>query len=352
MTHPHQAPQRILVVMPNWYGETLFATPFLRALHDLAPQASISALGPARAEAMLARHPGLREFLLYDETASHRGWRAAWRTAAQIRARRYDTAVILRRSLTRTALVACAGVPRRIGFANAKSGWLLTHRVPRPPAPRHKAEEYLELLRPLGGGAPPRLACEYAPSPEEHAQAAQLLRDAGIGERQQPFIVLHPGANWAHKRWPAESFAELAADLMRDGMPVLVTGAAADQPLADAILARMVPDVPALLVGRTAIRQLAAVLERARLVVSNDTGALHLAVALRRPVVALYGPTSPVLTGPYGDPAVTRVIHHPGCCPIVPCSQPDHPGFPGMRSITVEEVARAARDLLQRAAAA
>ncbi|MBI2885417.1 MAG: lipopolysaccharide heptosyltransferase II [Candidatus Omnitrophica bacterium] len=335
--------------MPNWYGETLFATPFVRALRAMAPGASISALGPARTQAMLERHPLIDRFILYDESGPQRGLPAAWRAASTIRAQRYDAAIVLRRSFTRTALLAAAGVPVRIGFANAKSGWLLTHPVRRPAGTRHKAEEYFALLAPLGE-APAPGPCDYYSSPEERAQASQLLRAAGIDD-QRNFVVIHSGANWAHKRWPTDAFAELGARLMREAsVAILLTGSADDAPLAGAIRARMAPHAPHELVGRTTIRQLAAVLERAAAVISNDTGVLHLAAALRRPVVALYGPTSPALTGPYGDPALTRVIHHPECCPAVPCYQPDHPGYPGMAAISVEEVVRAAKELLRHTA--
>lgn len=98
--------------------------------------------------------------------------------------------------------------------------------------------------------------------------------------------------------------------------------------------------------GQTTLRQLAAYLEQASLVVSNDTGILHVAAALRRPVVALYGPTSPALTGPLGEPQRIAVVHHADCCPRVPCYQPNHPPHPGMNAITVDEVYAAACQLL------
>ena len=101
-----------------------------------------------------------------------------------------------------------------------------------------------------------------------------------------------------------------------------------------------------MLVGQTTFREAAACVERASLVVSNDTGMLHDAAALGRPVVALYGPTSPAMTGPLGATKQVRVIHHAGCCPSIPCYAPDHPGSPGMESISVDEVHAAAEALL------
>ena len=101
------------------------------------------------------------------------------------------------------------------------------------------------------------------------------------------------------------------------------------------------------LAGQTTLRQLAACLEQAALVVSNDTGVLHLAAALRRPVLGLYGPTSPALTGPLGEPSRTTVLHDPTCCPEVPCYHSDHPPHQGMDSIGVEAASGAALHLLE-----
>jgi len=160
-------------------------------------------------------------------------------------------------------------------------------------------------------------------------------------------IVVHPGANWEHKRWLPERFAHVADRLAFDGRyAVALSGAPEDVPLVERMRRQMVSD-PLVLAGHTSLRQLAACLARARLVIANDTGVMHIAAALERPVVALFGPTSPALTGPVGDPERTLVIHHPDCCPHVPCAAPHHPASPGMASIHVEEVLDAAQKLLR-----
>jgi lipopolysaccharide heptosyltransferase II len=325
---------RILVVLPNWFGEALFATPFLHALHTMQPHSAVSVLGVDRSLEMLRHHPGLADRISLDG--------GAWATLRRLRRERYAAAFILRRSLSRTALLALGGVPRRIGFANAKSGWLLTDRVPAPAHPVHKAHAYLALLSVLGSVPAPG-PYGYAPSPEERAWANAMARQQGL-EGSRRLVVLHPGANWAHKRWPAEQFGLLAERLIRGGASVVVSEGPGDQALTQAILAKAAQP-PAVLSGAS-IRQLAAFLELASLVVSNDTGVLHLACALNRPVVALYGPTSPALTGPLGDPRRTIVLHHPGCCPEVPCYRPGHPGFPGMDAISVDEVYAVSHKLL------
>ena len=332
----------ILVVLPNWFGETLFVTPFLRALHLQQPGALLTTLGRPACREILLHHPAVHELLDLDGSGPGAGWRAL----QAVRRRRFDSAYILRRSLSRTALLAMAGVRERIGFENSKSGWLLTRRVAPAREPVHKALSYLPLL---GGDipAPSAASFDYTVSEEERAQARRLLEPAvPAGAR---LVILHPGANWSHKRWPAERFGALGEALAAaQHARVAVTGSPDDAALAASVQKAM--RQPAMvLAGRTSLRELAACLEQAALVVSNDTGILHLAAALRRPLVGLYGPTSPALTGPLGDPARITVLHHADACPQIPCLRPEQGSeHPGMASITVDEAYDAACKLLDR----
>ncbi|MBI4004306.1 MAG: lipopolysaccharide heptosyltransferase II [Candidatus Omnitrophica bacterium] len=335
---------RILITLPNWYGETLFATPFLRALRQQLPAAFIATLGWPQCREVLLHNPHLNELMDYDERGAHRSLSGKWQLVQTLRQRRFDAAFILRKSLSRSVMLCAAGIPTRVGFANPKSGWLLTHRVPAAGAARHKASAYLPLLEAIGLSVLPG-PYEYTVSDEER-QAARRWLNAQRAINGRPLIILHPGANWPHKRWVPERFAALGDRLAESQrVQVVITGGPADAPLAESVKQRM--RYPAMVsAGQTTLRQLAAVLEQAQLVVSNDTGILHVAAALRRPVVALYGPTSPALTGPLGEPQRIAVLHHPDCCPRVPCYQPDHPPHPGMDAITVDEVFDAACQLL------
>lgn len=335
---------RLLVVVPNWFGETLFATPFLRALRQPQPDAFIATLGWPQCRQMLMHNPHVNEIIDYDERGAHRGWLAKWRLVQTLRARRFDAAFILRKSLSRSLLLAAARIPTRVGFANPKSGWLLTHRVTPSVMAQHKASTYLPLLEAVG-----LTVCtgpyEYFVSAEErHAAREQLSAHQLVNGR--PFVVLHPGANWPHKRWAAERFAVLGDRLTEtQHVHILITGGPDDAGLAAAIASRMRTS-PVVLAGQTNLRQLGACLEQALLVISNDTGILHMAAALGRPIVALYGPTSPAFTGPLGDPHHMVVIHHADCCPQIPCYHPDRPAHPGMEAIPVDEVYDAAVHLL------
>lgn len=336
---------RILVVLPNWFGETLFATPFLRGLRHERHRAWIATLGRPACRDILLHNPYVNELMDYDECGAHRRAAGKWRLIQALRARRFDGAFILRPSLTRTLMLALAGIPMRIGFAQPKSGWLLTTRVRPPDQTTHKATGYLALLEAFGytAAAGPY---DYAVSEPERQDAAAFLVREGLGP-DRPLVVLHPGANWPHKRWPPERFAEAGDQLAeRERVRVAITGGPDDVELAEALRRRM-RHPAVMLAGRTTVRQLAACLEQAQLVISNDTGVLHLAAALRRPLLALYGPTSPLITGPLGDPHRMIVLHHADCCPRIPCYAPDRPPHPGMNSISVDEAHEAACKLLE-----
>ena len=336
---------RMLVVLPNWFGETLFATPFLKALRAQRPNAFIATLGWPQCRLVLEQNPSLNELLDFDERGRHRTWLGAWRLARSLRRLRFDTVFILRNSLSRTWLMWHAGIPVRIGFDNPKSGWLLTGRVASR-HPTHKALSYLPLLE--AAGLPATLApYEYHVSDEERKDA--LARSARHGWQDgRPLIILHPGANWPHKRWATDRFAALGDRLAETlNAHLVITGTAEDHAMGTAIVAQM-RHPATLLAGETTVRQLGALLEQAHLLVSNDTGILHIGAALRRPLIALYGPTSPALTGPLGDPARMIVLHHVECCPRIPCYAPDRPPHAGMDSITVDEAYAVAMQVLNR----
>ena len=288
--------------------------------------------------------PHANALLDYDEHGAHRSLAGKWRVVRALRTHRFETAVLLRKSLSRSLLLALAGIPGRVGFDNAKSGWLLTRRVPVARGTLHKASTYLPLLEALGLSVEPG-PYDYTVSEEERRAARELLKTPRAANGQS-LIILHPGANWFHKRWAPERFAGLGDRLAATGCAqVVITGGPDDVSLAASIKERM--QSPAtVLAGQTTLRQLGACLEQAHLVVSNDTGVLHIAAALRRSVLALYGPTSPALTGPLGNPQRTVVLHHPDCCPRIPCYEPDHPPHPGMDSISVDEAYAAASRLL------
>lgn len=335
--------ERILVVLPNWLGETLFATPFLRLLRDQHPQAKILTLGWSQCREILGFNPCVDGHIDYQEHSLWRSLLPSFRLMGHLRAEGFDHVFILRRSFSRTLLLVLAGIPERVGFASPKSGWLLTQKVVMEEKPLHKALTYLKLLGDSNSFAP---SFEYVATEAEQRWARDWLGGQGL-TKSETVVFLHPGANWDHKRWKSERFAMLGDQLVqRFHCKIAVSGGPEDLSLAEAVCAKM-SSKTINLAGKTSLRQFAACLTQAQLFISNDTGVLHLAAALKRPLIGLYGPTSALLTGPLGDSERIRVLQHPGCCPHVPCYDPQQP-HPGMDSIEVGEVFAAATELLQR----
>jgi heptosyltransferase-1 len=292
---------RILLVKLSSFGDVLHALPTLEALRAANPLAHITWLVEAAYAPLLSGHPALDEVwvaprLRPGEFFSGSNPARLRRLVRQLRARPFDLVVDLQGLFKSAVWVALANSPRKVGYNRTRelSYLALTERVPPFDPEDHAVNRYLNLAHYLG--APPALPV-FRLGLDAGADISALIPDG----TDRPLAVLHPGARWASKLWPPASWARLAAWLSRDrGFQVAVTGSAADRELVAAILQQS--EAPLLnLAGRTSLAELAAVLRRARLAVTTDTGAMHLAAALGTKVVALFGPTAPWRTGPFGS---------------------------------------------------
>ncbi|HJT75836.1 MAG TPA: glycosyltransferase family 9 protein, partial [Gemmataceae bacterium] len=198
------------------------------------------------------------------------------------------------------------------GWTGTREGaWLTyTHRIPIPTLDVHAVDRYLWLAPLLGlDDGPPDFSLPVPPEAEAHVEG--LLRQAGAAGR--PLAVLVPGTLWQTKHWHVEGFAEVARHLARTGRAVVLAGTAKERPRCRHV-ASLCPGVHDLS-GQTTLSQLAALIRRADVCVTNDSGSMHLTVALGRPVVSVFGPTDPIWIGPYGRPgAVVRAG-----VPCAPC---------------------------------
>lgn len=329
--------KRILIVNVNWLGDTLFATPFIWAIRENYPESHIVILTHPRCSEILEGNPHIDEIIIYDERGRYRGLVEKFSIISKLKSEKFDTAFILRRSLTRSMLVFLSKIPQRIGFDNRKTGFLLTKKIPPPPENLHRVEHFLSLLRPLGIN-PRSVNYEFFISDEDRHCADELLKGEGL-ERTDSFTVINPGGNWDLKRWPAENFARLGDEIIkRLKMRVVLTGAEKDMALCKDI-AGLMEGGPILLCGKTNLKTLGAVFKRARWVISNDSGPMHIAVAVKTPVVALFGPTSPQITGPYGD-GVYKILYNSLDCKI-PCYNLSCEDARCMKAIRVEDVVEA-----------
>ncbi|MFG0331043.1 MAG: glycosyltransferase family 9 protein [Phycisphaerales bacterium] len=293
--------QRLLVVMPTWIGDSVMATPFLRALrsHPDLHDASIVTYGRSGIDEALAGLPYLDEQIVGRAS----GLTGPWREGRRLSSRRFDGVVLLPNSWRSAAMAFAARIPRRLGFARNSREGLLTHRVGCPSAEGWKGsisavDYYLALARAIGGvNMDRRLVLEC--TAQQRIAAQRLLDRVGIDPARR-LAVLNPGASRAEKRWPVDRFASIAETLSRrHGMTVLVNGSPSEQRLVGAICAASKAPCVDLTASGVTISTLKPILRRARLLVTNDTGTRHLAVAVNHdapspiPVVSLFGPTDP-----------------------------------------------------------
>ena len=287
---------RILVIAPSWIGDTILAQPLLTRLHQQHPGLVIDVLAPAWCAPLLARMSEVRRVL--DNPFGHGEFNllARWRLARSLRTEAYDTALVLPNSWKSALLPFFAGIPRRIGYTGeARYGLLNCRHTLDPLAHPQLAERYLQLAESPGktpDGPPPLPHLSATPEQQRAARAALGLPVAAQA------VVFCPGAEYGPaKRWPSHHFATLAQRLGSPAEPVWLVGSAKDAALGDEI-AQLAQGSALNLCGRTSLQQAIDLLAGARLVVSNDSGLMHVAAALGRPLVALYGSSSPAFTPP------------------------------------------------------
>jgi heptosyltransferase-1 len=311
-------PRRVALLKPSALGDIIHALPVLTALRRRYPSAHLTWVVNRNYEPLLQGHPHLDATLPVDRGAFSppyrllHGARTVLRLARRLRRGEFDLVLDLQ-GLLRTGLMAgCTGAPRRVGLAGAREGasWFYTDVVPLPARPLHAVDRYWLVAEALGAGeGPPEF---HVPVSEEARRWAwEQLHDC-----PRPWLAVGPGARWVTKRWPAGHFAELAFRAQAHfGGTVFLIGGRDESAAAGSIHARLAGPVRDF-TARTSLPQLAALLERADVMLAGDTGPLHLAVALGRPVVAPYTCTRTALTGPYGSQgsAVETTVWCGGSC--------------------------------------
>lgn len=304
--------ERILIIKPSSPGDIIHALPVLRRLRARFPKSHIAWLVATPFVNMLDADPALSEVIPFDRKHYGRLGRSFrvtadfWGFVRSMRVKRFDLVIDLQGLIRSGFMSIFSGARERIGFRDAREmAWVFyNRRVGRLPADMHAADKLLAVCGMLDL---PEVAPDFrlALTAEDHAHAATLLDETGIG-RDGRFAVLVPGTRWETKKWPVERYGELAREMMeRHGLSSVLVGAASeieDGRIAETASLNRDRSHPAArnLCGRTTFRQLAALIERAAVVVTADSAPMHIAAAHGRPLVALFGPTNPVRTGPYG----------------------------------------------------
>ncbi len=291
---------KIVLRSPNWLGDAVIATAAARALKQVYPESRLSVLAHPRIIDVWKNNPRADELLPLE------GW---WKTAARLRAAKFDLGVILPHSFSSVWSMAWGGVRERVGYSTEGRGWWLTRRMPSPAfRDQHEVKEYLglveaikpALLRPQSEASDYSQESEWVVTEEEDVQARAWLAEQGFDE-ETIVVALCPGATYGPaKRWFPERFIEVGSTVrQRFHARFVVLGNESERALVSSVT-QGVGEGAVALIGRP-LRMVAAILRLCRAVVSNDTGLMHVAAALRVPTVAIFGSTSPQWTEPLGD---------------------------------------------------
>ena len=329
---------KILIVKPSSLGDVIHALPTVRILRRAFPQAHIAWLINDTFAPILDGCPIIDRVIPFARRrlGCLTSLPEAIRFARSLRSENFDWTVDLQ-CLLRSALISkLSGAKRRTGLADGREGSTLFYNeiVKLPPPPTHAVDRYLMLPRQLG------LEVDRVEFP---------LGGAPVAEREK-LILINPGARWASKRWPADRFAELL-DALAARWPdhrLALLGSPDERPLAESIAAGAKAKAD-ILAGRTTLPELTALMRRARLMISNDTGPLHLAVAVGTPTVSMFGPTDPRRTGPYPPDGASNIVLT-AKVDCAHCFKPDcrhAPELQCMTFITAEQVVAAAAKLVR-----
>ncbi len=353
--------RRVLIVKLSAIGDLVHALPVSAALGDAFPHLELTWIVEPMSAPMVTGNPYLKEVIVLPaewriNRFSPQAFRRFRALSRDLRARGFDMALDLQ-GLSKSALVAWAsGAKYRYGYDWLQEiAPLLERRVPRRPESLLAVEQYLDVARFLG--APVNEVKFPLHIPEEaDAASREMLRAAGV-DPEAPFAVVNPSAGgWGHKGWPPDRTSALVEALgRREGLPVVLVGSNADLELTHVIL-RSAEPAPASLVGRTDLKQLAAVIRLAAVHVSGDTGSAHVAAALGVPTICFFGRSDPRKFAPYGWERFA--ISHRECC-AEPCRR-FHDSTPINRkqkcfappprclnAVTVEEVLSAVHGALE-----
>lgn len=341
--------KRVVVRGTNWVGDSVMSVPALRALRRLLPDANITLVLRPGVRGLFEDADFVDELLVYDR-------RSMFSVFGQVRdwkKRNFDLALLFQNAFEAALIPFLAGIPLRLGYATESRQPMLSHPLALPDwrSSRHEVFYYLYLVTALEQllykssnicEADPDTSLELS---ESRRQAAIQFLQSNELNTERSIVAICPGSiNSRAKRWPAESFARLADTLLDERRQVVFVGSPAEQDVSREVTSKMRKQ-PVVLTGKTTIDQLTSILGIVDLVVTNDTGPAHIAAALGRPTLVIFGPTNPLTTRPFSGQA--EILRHPPDC--APCMLRDCPiDHRCMTAITVEEVLEHSNAMLKR----
>lgn len=292
---------KILLVQTSFLGDTILSTPVIGTLKHIYPAAEIWLMTTPAAATLLGRDPRLRGIITFAKRGREKGLRGLWRKSRELKALGFDQVFSLHRSARTSLLLALSGIPRRIGFKNARMNWLYSETRKRPQE-LHDVQRNLALLAGLPDSKKPGLELDerlfLAPPPA--SELPMEIRDfmAAAGD----YAVVFPGSAWETKRWSATGYHQVAAWLLKKGLQVVLLGSEEEK----AVCRQVAGDLPLRnLAGKIGLDAALGLTAGARLMVCNDSMALHMASALKIPTVAIFCATVPAFGfGPWQNQAI------------------------------------------------
>jgi len=341
--------KRILITRTDRIGDVVLSLPAIKAVRQAFPDAYIAVMVQPRIDDILKGNPYINEVIVYDKNKAHKGFFKNLGFIKWLKGKKFNIVINLHSTKRVNLLCYLAGIPKRLGYARGKADFLLTDRVEdkKRLGEKHEAEYSLDILRHIGIN--PELSNPYIYVQDKDKKSAErILKTLGI-ESLDSFAILHPGASCASKMWPLENFARLGDILAVDlGIKVMINLAPGQAYLGKKV-SDMMKNKPIFFCDQTTLGELAALFKRASLVISNDSGPVHVAAGVNTPVVSIFGRNqkglSPVRWRPLGDKAIT--IHKDvGCadCLAHDCKN----GFLCLKAISPEEVFEKAKNLLEK----
>ncbi len=340
--------KRVLIVRLDRLGDVVLSTPVIKAVREVCPEAYIAFLARRHAVDVLKGNPYLDEVIVYEKEGREKSFVRNVQFIRLLRRKKFDIALVLHPTKRTHLLVSLAGIRETVGY-NRKWGFLLTTRIPhnKQYGLKHEIEYVLDILRYTG--LEPKDKALYMPvNNAAEKNIDSVFRDNGIKE-DDICVTVNPGASCISKKWGAEKFARVADALIKNfGAKIIIISGRTDQALA-ARVASLISGNCLDLSGKTSIAEVASVLRRSKLFISNDSGPVHIACAVGTPVIAIFGRSdrglSPQRWGPTGKNDI--VLHKDvGCdeCLAHNCKR----GFKCLEAITADEVVAAAGRILNR----
>ncbi|HBR17446.1 MAG: lipopolysaccharide heptosyltransferase II [Deltaproteobacteria bacterium RIFCSPLOWO2_12_FULL_43_16] len=345
----------VLIIKLGAIGDLLMTTPAIRALKKAYPATHISLLVGKSSKMAVSGNPHIDELIECDDYIIYKAGflqkaRYALSLLYLLRKKKFDTVIVFHRDWQFNFFVFLCGIPERIGFDRNGEGRFLTRRI-EINGVRHQIDHYLEIVKSFGIHDDGR-AMDFAISKDAESLADKILRTGGVGKGDIVIGILAGGASnikteMPIKRWPLENYIELSNKMIADGYKIILLGAEGDKPNAEAILKKSTVDIIDL-TGKATLEETAAVMKRCNVIVTHDSGPMHLASAVGRPVVSIFGPTDPKEYYPLSsDSHYFWNVENIECAPCYEDGRfPDCNDPICMKAVTVEQVYEKVKDII------